>query len=100
MLATSREAKLVVGVTGVRDSWLIRSVELVTLNGYGRGANWLILLLKDLASLLAGALRQLTTGRMGRSGLCNLNKPFMEGADTTYMTRPSHSSRLYHPNIR
>ena len=43
MLAMSREATVVVGVTGVRDSWLIRSVELVTLNGYGRGANWLIL---------------------------------------------------------
>jgi hypothetical protein len=37
MLATSREAKLVVGVTGVRDIWLIRSVELVTINAYGRG---------------------------------------------------------------
>jgi hypothetical protein len=31
MLAMSREAKVVVGVTGVRDSWLIRSVELVFL---------------------------------------------------------------------
>jgi hypothetical protein len=54
---------VVVGLTGVRGSWLISSVELVTLNAYGRGANWLILWLKDLA----GTLHQLTTGRMGRS---------------------------------
>jgi len=39
---------VVVGVTRVRNSWLIRSVELVTLNVYGRGAKWLILWLKDL----------------------------------------------------
>jgi len=48
MLVMSREAKAVVGVPGVRDSWLIRSVELVTLNMYGRGVNWLILWLMAL----------------------------------------------------
>jgi hypothetical protein len=43
--------------------------------------NWLILWPKDFENLYAGALRQLTTGRMGWSGLCNLIKPFMIGAE-------------------
>ena len=37
MLVISREAKVEVGVSGVCNSWLIRSVELDTLNAYGRG---------------------------------------------------------------
>ena len=37
MLVISREAKVVVGVRGVCDIWLIRSVEVDTLNAYGRG---------------------------------------------------------------
>jgi len=37
MLVISREAKVVVGVRGVCDIWLIRSVEEDTLNAYGRG---------------------------------------------------------------
>jgi hypothetical protein len=36
---------------------------------------------KDIASLYAGALRQLTTGRMGGFGLCYLFRLFMEGAE-------------------
>jgi len=42
VLVISREAKVVVGVRGVCNSWLIRSVELDTLNVYGRGAYWVI----------------------------------------------------------
>jgi len=42
ILVMSREAKVVVGVRGVCSSWFMRSVELDTLNAYGRGANWVI----------------------------------------------------------
>jgi hypothetical protein len=50
MLVMSRDAKVVVGVIGVCSSWLISSVELVTLKAYRREVNWLIFWLKDLAS--------------------------------------------------
>ena len=42
MLVMSSEANVVVGVIGVCNSWLIRSVELDTLNAYGRGVSWVI----------------------------------------------------------
>jgi hypothetical protein len=51
------------------------------LNAFGFGARWFTLSVNNLDSLYAGALRQLTTGRMGWSGLWILIKPFMEGAE-------------------
>ena len=51
------------------------------LNALGSGARRLKLWVKDLESLQAGAFRQLTTGRMGWSGLCSLIKPFMVGVE-------------------
>ena len=51
MLVMSREGKVMVGVIRVCSSWLMSSVELVTLKACGRGVNWLIFWIKDLASL-------------------------------------------------
>ena len=40
-----------------------------------------IFCVNNLANLWAGALHQLTTGRMGRSGLCSFTRPLMVGAE-------------------
>ena len=52
-----------------------------TLNVFGSGARILVLFVNSLESLYAGALRQLTMGRMGCSGLCILMRPLMVGAE-------------------
>ena len=46
----------------------------------GGGAICLIFWVNSLASLYAGAPRQLTMGQMGCSGLCSLISPLMVGA--------------------
>ena len=48
---------------------------------WGSGATDLIFFVKSWASLYAGAHLQLTTGRIGWSGLCSLIRPLIEGAD-------------------
>jgi hypothetical protein len=51
MLEMSREANVVVGVIGFCDNWLIRSVEIVTLNAFGSEVKWLIFWVNSLDSL-------------------------------------------------
>jgi len=46
----------------------------------GSGATSFIFWVNSWASLYAGASLQLTTGRIGCSGLCNLISPLMDGA--------------------
>ena len=48
---------------------------------WGSGAIALIFFVNSWANLYAGALLQLTTGRIEWSGLCSLIRPLMEGAD-------------------
>jgi len=61
-------------------SFVIKSVVFSRLYVLGSGASCLIFELNSLASLYAGAPRQLTTGRMGCSGLCSMISPLMVGA--------------------
>jgi len=69
MFVMSSEANLVVGVIGVCFSWCINCVVLLMLKVYGNGVcSWMVCA-SSLASLYAGALRQLTMGRMGWSVL-------------------------------
>jgi hypothetical protein len=56
------------------------------LKEFGSGARCLILSVNNLDSLYAGAFRQLTTSRMGWSGLCNFIRTLMEGADGFILT--------------
>ena len=51
------------------------------LNVFGSGAKILVLFVNNFESLYAGALRQLTIGRIGWSGLCIFIRPLMEGAE-------------------
>ena len=51
------------------------------LKEFGSGARILVLSVNSFDNLYAGALRQLTTGRMGWIGLCIFIRPLMEGAD-------------------
>jgi len=50
------------------------------LKEFGSGAR-MFLSVNSLDNLYAGALRKLTTGRMGWSGLCIFIRPLIEGAD-------------------
>ena len=76
----SREVRVNWGSMGVFLSFVIRSVVFSRLYVLGSGARCLILWVNSLASLYAWTPRQLTTGCMGYSGLCNLISPFMVGA--------------------
>ena len=76
----SREAGLNWESMGVSLSFMIRSVVFSRLYVLGRGASCLIFLVNSLASLYAGVPHQLTTGRMGCSGLCSLISPLVVGA--------------------
>jgi len=70
MLVMSREVNEDVGLMGVRCSLLISSVVFFSmLKECGSGAICVIFDVKSVANLYAGALRQLTMGRMGWSGL-------------------------------
>ena len=73
----SREARVNWGSMGVFLNFVIKSVVFSRLSVLGSGARCLILWVNSLASLYAGAPRQLTTGRMGCWGLCSLISPFM-----------------------
>jgi len=65
----SSDANLVMGVIEVCFSWCINCVVLLMLMVYGKGVcSWMVCA-SSLASLYAGALRQLTMGRMGWSVL-------------------------------
>jgi len=77
MLVMSREANVDVGVTGVCFNFRISSVEFLKLNVYCSEANCLILVVSSWESLYAGAFLQLTTGRIGWSGLCSFIRPFI-----------------------
>jgi len=61
-------------------NFVTKSVVFSRLYVLGSGARCLIFWVNSLASLYAGAPRQLTTGRMGCSGLCSLISPFMVSA--------------------
>jgi len=76
----SREARANWGSMGVSLSFVIKSVVFSRLYVLGSGASCLIFWVNSLDSLHAGAPRQLTTGRMGCSGLCSLISPLMVGA--------------------
>ena len=77
----SREANMDEGVIGVCFSSRISSVEFLRLNVYGSKANCLILVVSSWESLYAGAFLQLTTGRIGWSGLCSFIRPFIVGTE-------------------
>jgi len=81
MFVMSREAKMDVGVIGVCFSSRISSVEFLTLNVYGSEANCLILVVSSWESLYAGAFLQLTTGRIGWTGLCTFITPYIVEAE-------------------
>ena len=81
ILVISSEANLDVGVAGVCFSSRVRSVEFLTLNVYGSEANCLILVVSSWESLYARTFLQLTTGRIGWSGLCSFIRPFIVGAE-------------------
>ena len=70
---------MVVGVIGVCFSSWISSAEFLTLNAYGSEANCLILVVRSWESLYAGAFLQLTTGRIGWSGLCSFSDLLLWG---------------------
>jgi len=76
----SREARVNWGSMEVFFSFVIKSVVFSRLYVLGSGARCLIFWVNSLASFYAGAPRQLTTGRMGCSGLCSLISPFMVSA--------------------
>ena len=76
----SREARVNWGSMEVFWSFVFKSVVFSRLYVLGSEARCLIFLVNSLASLYAGAPRQLTTGLMGCSGLCSLISPFMVGA--------------------
>ena len=80
-LEISSEAREKCGRIGVLSSLLISFLVLPMVNVWGSGAISLIFLVKSWASLYTGATLQLTTGRIGCSGLCSLIKPLMEGVD-------------------
>jgi len=80
-LEMSSEASEECGRIGVLSSLLMSSLVLPMVNVWGSGAISLIYFVKSCASLYAGAPLQLTTRRIGCSGLCSLIKPLMEGAD-------------------
>jgi hypothetical protein len=84
-----REASLKWGRIGVFFNLSINSQVLSTLCVFGRGATCLIFGVNSFASLYAGAFRQLTTGLMGRFGLCILIRPFMVG-DAGFMLTYFH----------
>jgi len=56
-------------------------LDVIYVEGVGRGANWFTFPVNSLDNLYAGALRQFITGRMDWSGLCIFIRPLMEGAD-------------------
>jgi len=76
----SREARANWWSMGVSLSFVIKSVGFSRLYVLGSGACCLIFWVNSLASLHAGTPRQLTTGRMGCSGLCSLISPWIVGA--------------------
>jgi len=76
----SNEARAKWGSMGVSASFLSRSLVFSKLYLLGRGASSLIFWVNNWASVYAGTPRQLTTGRIGCSGLCNLISPFMDRA--------------------
>jgi len=80
-LEMSNEARWKCGAVGVWFNLCIRSLEFVMLKALGRGARWVTFLVNSWASLLAGALCQFTTGRIGWSCLCSFIRPLMVGAE-------------------
>ena len=70
-LVMSREARVNWGSMGVSLNFVFKSVVFSRLCVLGSGASCLIFRVNILASLYAGAPRQLTTGRMGCWGLCS-----------------------------
>ena len=75
----SNEARAKWGSMGVPASFLSKSLVFSRLYLLGRGAMSLIFWVDKRASLYAEAPRQLSTGRIGCSGLCNLISPLMDG---------------------
>ena len=71
----SSKAREECGRIGVLSSLLLSSLVLPMVNVLGGGAISLPFFVKSWASLYAGAPLQLTTGRIGCSGLCSLIKP-------------------------
>ena len=76
----SNEAEANWGRIGVFSSFLRRSVVFSRLCVLGSEAASFIFWVNNRASLYAGAPLQLTTGRMGCSGLCSLISTLMDGA--------------------
>ena len=65
MLVMSSEANVVVGVIGVCNSWLIRSVELDSLNAYGRGVSWVIFLTEGFSKFVGRGVAPVDNGTDG-----------------------------------
>jgi len=70
-----------VGAWGESTRFFSRSWVFCMLKEWGKEASWLTFPVISFDNLYAGALRQFTTLRMGWSGLCNIIRPLMEGAD-------------------